>query len=90
MSLAALLGVAPLLKDAAPRSTSMAQASARRVHGQNKPGLIAGGATEVVGADDDRNAADPGAGGTEDAGGRTEGGSESMLTSDPSLYGRDP
>ena len=48
--------------------------------GQSKPGLVAGGATEVVGADDDRNAADPGAGGADDTRGTTEGGSEFMVS----------
>jgi hypothetical protein len=60
------------------------------MHGQSKPGLIAGGATEVVGADDDRNAAEPGVGGTEGAGGTTEGGSELMVSPDPTLLGREP
>src|SRR3954470_20298854 len=86
-SLPAPLAPAPLLTDAAPRSRSIAQPRNRRTHGQNTPWLIAGGATEVVGAEEERQAADPGAGGTDGARGTTEGGSESMGLTDPTLQG---
>lgn len=51
---------------------------ARRTIDQTGLGWIGGGATEVVGADDERYEGDPGLGGSDDGGGTKEGGSESI------------
>ena len=46
--------------------------------GHSGLGAIAGGETDVVGADEERYEADPGGGGSDDGGGTKEGGSESI------------
>jgi len=51
----------------------------KRTIGQATLGGIAGGATDVVGADEVRYEGEPGRGGSDDGGGTKEGGSESMV-----------
>ena len=56
----------------------MPTASSKRTIGQARPGATAGGATEVVGADELRYEADPDWGGCDGGGGASEGGSEAI------------
>jgi hypothetical protein len=52
--------------------------SANRTIGQTMLGGIGGGATDVVGAEEERYDGEPGRGGFDEGGGTNEGGSESM------------
>jgi len=59
--------------------------------GQTLLGGTGGGATEVVGADDERYDGDPGRGGSEEGGGTKEGGSEAIcITGDGTREARRP
>ena len=56
----------------------MPPAITKRAIGHAELGGTGGGATDVVGADEERYQGEPGRGGSEDGGGTNEGGSESM------------
>src|SRR6187431_2012950 len=66
------------LAAACAASSNMPAEMNRRTIGQATLGGIAGGASDVVGADDVRYEGDPGRGGFDEGGGTKEGGSESM------------
>jgi len=50
----------------------------KRTIGQTGLGGMGGGATDVVGAEEERNASEPGRGRSDEGGGTKEGGSESI------------
>jgi len=67
------------LAAACPASSNITPDSSKRAIGQARLGGTAGGATDVVGADEERYVGEPGRGGSDDGGGTKEGGSESMV-----------
>lgn len=58
----------------------MPAASAKRAIGQPGPEACGGGATDVVGADEERYPGDPGSAGPDGGGGATDGGSDSICS----------